>query len=280
MPRMNRREDSVEWPARPDSAPGVHPKPGKMGICAVTRSELLCIINGQPDPDTLSTSPERQKLVSLLYNQYHRWFLNLPADLSSIDLAPAHVLALHMFYHASVINLHKTMLPDKAFLASSGPGQICIEAATSISHLLSAHRKQYNVHGINVFVVQALYEACTIHVRHRGGPLNQESDTFIHDVLSTFRELEFFQPWATRVLVDIMALVNDRLSKSESSRSSSDVASRNERYLPLPHATVRIWEPAAKLTSSDAPHSDLSSSEPPMKRPKFVREYFFNANPG
>ncbi|KAI1612255.1 fungal-specific transcription factor domain-containing protein [Exophiala viscosa] len=162
FPRIGNPGDSESWPPTPALAPFLIP--GDHTSCAFYLIELSKVVNALLIESKSLLLNQGRVDVRTWASRYHAWYESLPNSLAVAEKGPAHVIAMHMWYHSSII---RTSQPILAF----GRGEynmasvMCQQAAITIMDLLSCYRSLYGLTGMNALVVQAALDAYSVHLQ-------------------------------------------------------------------------------------------------------------------
>lgn len=118
--------------------------------------------------------PIPSKEVLALHTHYLLWYDSLPPALRrGQDFTPA-VLALHMYYHFAIIVLFRPFFKVKFLESAVSPRTVCIEAADSISALLSSYANLYTLRRMPSLVSHVVLASTTIYLANvSDAPINE-----------------------------------------------------------------------------------------------------------
>ncbi|KAK4944448.1 hypothetical protein LTR10_016122 [Elasticomyces elasticus] len=237
FPRIGNPGDIEPWPPTPTLAPFLIP--GDHTSCAFYLTELSKVVNVLLIESKSLLLNQGRVDVRAWASRYHAWYESLPNALAVAENGPAHVIAMHMWYHGSII---RTFQPILAF----GRGEhntasvMCQQAAITIIDLFSRYRSLYGLTGMNALIVQAALDAYSVHLQ--AFPSTSKE---LLTVIEAFQQLSTGQAWARTCLrrlegqilqsqiADPAAVVDALFSRSDTiPRSLTQSACSFPKYQP------------------------------------------------
>ncbi|PYH43688.1 fungal specific transcription factor domain-containing protein [Aspergillus saccharolyticus JOP 1030-1] len=87
--------------------------------------------------------------VPAMFTQLQGWYANLPACLHAETATVPHILALHMLYHTTVMQIFGFMRSSSEIVLDPGSAsqarELCLASARQIAHLLDIHRAKWGI---------------------------------------------------------------------------------------------------------------------------------------
>jgi hypothetical protein len=154
------------------------------GLAKVVNSTLI---------QSRSLSVNRKKVeIRNWESKYRTWYSGLPSAFAISESTPAHITAVYMWYHGSLIQSFRPILAlggDEASMAR----RICQDASKMVTDLFSHYRDAYGLRGVNAIMCQALFDAYNIRLDWFPPP-SAIQDMLI--VVQAFKDLCKRQQWA------------------------------------------------------------------------------------
>ncbi|KAF1980896.1 hypothetical protein K402DRAFT_425854 [Aulographum hederae CBS 113979] len=199
------------------------------------------------------------------HDKYLAWFSKLPAKLANTDVAPPHVLCLHMYYNAAVLLLFRPFLKAEFTQSDISPRVKCREAAKAISDILGRHRRLYGLSGFYTFQLHCILTACTIHIINLP---TIAATTRLTDACNHFQDLVHRNAWAghsldtLRGLVDRWKIILPSEVETALYRNFRDASSQdpNMVYPPTDHFSPILPVPSGSFPTGVILQTDPSSS--------------------
>lgn len=123
-------------------------------------------------------------------SRYRTWYTNLPPTLTVHDGSPTHIIAMHMWFHGSLIQSFRLVFARGSQEAAIAH-RVCREAAETITDLLLRHRELHGLRGFNAVLCRSLLDAYTIHLHHV-----QSNLLHLRAIIDAYQELSKHQEWA------------------------------------------------------------------------------------
>jgi hypothetical protein len=123
-------------------------------------------------------------------SRYRTWYTSLPSTLTVNDDSPTHIIALHMWFHGSLIQSFRLVFARGSQEADIAH-RVCREAAEAITGLLHRYRELHGLRGFNAMLCRALLDAYTVHLHHLPSNLLD-----LRAIIDTYQELSKHQEWA------------------------------------------------------------------------------------
>lgn len=123
-------------------------------------------------------------------SRYRTWYTSLPPTLTVNYDSPTHIIAMHMWFHGSLIQSFRLVFARGSQVADVAH-HLCREAAEAITDLLHRYRKLHGLRGFNAMICRALFDAYTIHLHHLPSTLLD-----LRAIIDAYRELSKHQEWA------------------------------------------------------------------------------------
>jgi hypothetical protein len=161
LPPEDEEEDNELW-GPPESS--VEPQPGAKATTFLETAALSKIVNSTLIMFFAPSQIINGKLLLDEYSKYQAWYGRLPDIIAKTENAPAHVICLHMYYHAAVLLLFRPFIRAKFTESDISPSDLCRQSASHISDLFALHLSLYGSTGIYTFHIQCLLAACIMHI--------------------------------------------------------------------------------------------------------------------
>ncbi|EMC97377.1 hypothetical protein BAUCODRAFT_138682 [Baudoinia panamericana UAMH 10762] len=102
--------------------------------------------------------------LAAAYAQYQEWYQQLPSVFRLENTTLPHVLVLHMYYYACILQLFRPYIKLDLRGAGLFPRDTCTFCANKISSLMNALRAMYGLRRVTHLVCSLLMSASTIHL--------------------------------------------------------------------------------------------------------------------
>lgn len=112
----------------------------------------------------------RERLTSTklqnCYERYQAWYKQLPPALilEGKERPEPHVLVLHMLYFTIIVHLFRPLLKVNLIHSEVRPRDICIDAANTVSRIVTIYRSLYDFRFAHLPIPHVLLSVCIVHL--------------------------------------------------------------------------------------------------------------------
>ncbi|OAP63402.1 hypothetical protein AYL99_02629 [Fonsecaea erecta] len=266
------------WDASPTSTPSLDRR--DRGDCWSYLADLAKIVHASMFQMESLANGRKGMDIRHWEVRYQAWYNRLPASLAVSDTAPAHVVAVHMWYHGCLIQSFRHVSTPEHGGFNLRALQICQTAAKAITNLFSCYRSRCGLRGFNVIMCQALLDAYHVHLGWLPSAIKDLST-----VVEAFQELSKRLKWAPMWLkllesgilhcpdANSTAMVEALFEKHKntSERAATVQGSSTEKMPTMNHTNASI---TVDLVTSAAPLG--AQYEAPIRPPHRNEDYFFS----
>lgn len=234
--------------------------------CAFYLTELSKVVNELLIESKTLLLNQQWVNVKTWEPRYLAWYESLPNSLVVAENGPAHIIAMHMWYHGSII---RTFQPILAVGRSEQNTMrlMCQQAAETITGLFRRYRSLYGLMGLNALVVQAVLDAYSVQLQ--SFPSSCED---LLTVIEAFQQLSHAHGWARTCLLKLEA----QILQSHVAEPAAIIDALFGRCGIMPHPTTMS---ACPVTAPSAAYYDQVVPSFSIESPESQYDFLWEAAP-
>lgn len=193
------------------------------------------------------------------YRRYKSWYSNLPSPLQIRDITLPHVLALHMWYHCSLLHLFKAFLRVDLVRSDVSPRDVCTQSSNCIAHLLNIYRRTYGMRHTSIVICHIILTSNIIDLINLPDPIATHNLALGLTFAREGATNHTFYMRGAHILLALSKQWNIDLPL-EVTQAASEIPTKLPMSCVRGSATPQPWPPVATTTTQTFPAQTVQES--------------------